>query len=350
MKSLNLKSSLVIAILLYSLLKLDGQTQPGLHVEENHTVLFGSDTLDSGSKFFWRPSKSAIRAGKVNGEKWDGENVGPFSAAFGKDTEARGNNSNAFGEGNWAYSYGETSVGTFSLGGGDPDDWVLTDPIFEVGNGMSSGSRSNAMTVFKNGNTEFSNSIQIGVHSGTSPEEGTLRWNDTEKTFEGFVQDEWCGIQTTKTKVKYISSHEFSYNVIDESTFHNEILNPSGAYIIDDGNYSQQNYLYVPLSFEVGTWIDTLILKIYDNDPNKNLSVRISSQSLTGAGVGFGNVITSSGASATHQIVTYTNPIYLHPNLAKFLVASVQTNTGNISSWGNGDIKLSLVKVIYREP
>ena len=46
-----------------------------------------------------------------------------------------------------------TAIGYNNIGNGNPSLLVITDPLFEVGNGISTDSRSNAMTILKNGNT-----------------------------------------------------------------------------------------------------------------------------------------------------------------------------------------------------
>ncbi len=162
------------------------QNQPGLHVEQNYTVLFGQDTTSGGTKVLWYPSKAAFRAGKSNTTEWIQENVGTFSAAFGTDTEARGIYSSAFGLSTWALSFGETSVGRYSQAGGNPSSWVDTDPLFEVGNGSSSGNRSNAFTVYKNGNAEVQHSMQLGDHVGATPAAGTIQYNSNTMDYEAW--------------------------------------------------------------------------------------------------------------------------------------------------------------------
>ncbi len=76
-----------------------------------------------------------------------------YTTAFGVNTTASGENSTAWGTSSHAGSYLETSLGRFPLDTpGTPAGWVATDTLFEIGNGASSGSRANAVTVLKNGN------------------------------------------------------------------------------------------------------------------------------------------------------------------------------------------------------
>ena len=150
----------------------------------------------AGTRMMWYPDKAAFRAGKVNGVKWDKDSIGVYSVAMGWDSKASGHASIAMGEKSTASGYcsiaiGEeckatalqsVAIGAFSeatgrgavaLGvqtrapskfefvvgcnntiytPGADNDWIPTDRLFVIGNGMTPEARSNAMTVLKNGN------------------------------------------------------------------------------------------------------------------------------------------------------------------------------------------------------
>ncbi len=76
---------------------------------------------------------------------------GQVSTAMGAITTASGDRSTAMGDNTKSEAYASTALGRFNIGGGTPDSWVVTDPLFEVGNGLSNGTRSNALTILKNG-------------------------------------------------------------------------------------------------------------------------------------------------------------------------------------------------------
>ena len=134
--------------------------------------VFGSTSLDNitGSgddrRMFFNKAKGAFRAGSVTGPRWDDVNVGSRSVAFGSNTMASGdlstafgsgnvasgNRSNVFGAENTAGSMYETVFGPYAINaGGDPENWVATDRLFAIGNGISNASRSDAFTILKNG-------------------------------------------------------------------------------------------------------------------------------------------------------------------------------------------------------
>ena len=80
------------------------------------------------------------------------EASGDYSTAMGNNTEAFGQNSTAMGYNTVANSFNQTTVGSFNTFGiNNSNSWVPTDPIFVVGNGQSTSTRSNALTILKNG-------------------------------------------------------------------------------------------------------------------------------------------------------------------------------------------------------
>jgi hypothetical protein len=49
-----------------------------------------------------------------------------------------------------------TALGRYNVGGGDPLNWVDTDPLFEIGIGTGLAARANALTILKSGNVGIS--------------------------------------------------------------------------------------------------------------------------------------------------------------------------------------------------
>ncbi|MEO7101168.1 MAG: hypothetical protein ABI162_17580 [Luteolibacter sp.] len=89
--------------------------------------------------------------------------MGGFSIASGEQATAMGCfsiasglYSTSMGICTSAESYGSLAVGSYNLGGGDPNTWIPTDPLFEIGNANPEVTevRSNALTVYKNGNMD----------------------------------------------------------------------------------------------------------------------------------------------------------------------------------------------------
>ena len=94
----------------------------GLLVEENHTVLFGADTIGAGVKTMWLPHKAAFRTGgvgpiQVNGQAfnsgitWDPDDIGSFSFASGHGSTASGSYTIAMGLGAEATGFHSMAIG-----------------------------------------------------------------------------------------------------------------------------------------------------------------------------------------------------------------------------------------------
>jgi hypothetical protein len=71
---------------------------------------------------------------------------------------------------NVAQSYCETVVGLYNDYdiAGDSKNWLSTDHLFVVGNGTSEGTRSNAMVIYKNGNTDVNGNLYINHNENTT--------------------------------------------------------------------------------------------------------------------------------------------------------------------------------------
>jgi hypothetical protein len=99
---------------------------------------------------------------------------GPYTASFGAGTRATGFGSMATGlvslaSGNGSISMGDNTIANsyLSLVAGRNNDttaassnmWINTDPLFVVGNGVSIFNRSNALTLFKNGDMTIAGTL-----------------------------------------------------------------------------------------------------------------------------------------------------------------------------------------------
>jgi Chaperone of endosialidase len=160
-----------------------------------------------GTKFLWISNKSALRAGRLIGNEWGEDSIGPYSFAFGTNINASGYASAAFGAGNrtgyYAFaagyrnfaladdaaafgeynrvegrggslvvgenniskSYAVTVVGRFNdtVGMSSPLSPSANNPLFVVGNGTANNLRSSAFVVRANGH------VGIGVAAPAAP-------------------------------------------------------------------------------------------------------------------------------------------------------------------------------------
>ncbi|MFU8843605.1 MAG: hypothetical protein ACNA7V_07340 [Bacteroidales bacterium] len=174
----------------------------------------------AGTRMMWYPDKAAFRAGYVIADQWNKDNIGFHSFAMGSSNKASGRysaawgtNNNASGQGATAWGYINNATGEYSTAWGDganasgkfstawgrltsapsfaetvigqfnlvytpasATSWNANDRLFVVANGVSAGTRSNAVTVMKSGN------VGIGT---TAPEASALL--DVESTSKGFL-------------------------------------------------------------------------------------------------------------------------------------------------------------------
>jgi hypothetical protein len=130
-----------------------------------------------GNRMMWYADKAAFRAGNVSNTNWDKNNIGNASFAAGSSTLASGITS--FAAGTFSYATGETSAavgfsvqakakGAASFGiyndiadSPNPSAEATTDRIFQIGNGATNLTRTNALTILRNGN--------IGIAGVTNP-------------------------------------------------------------------------------------------------------------------------------------------------------------------------------------
>ncbi len=119
--------------------------------------VFGTALLDyqSGTehKFYFDQSKAAFRAGGISDNSWNSSSLGDYSFASGFNTAATGDFSFAAGIQNSAGSMGEFVVGLYNENytPNSASSYNSNDRLFVVGNGTAVSSRSNAMTILKNG-------------------------------------------------------------------------------------------------------------------------------------------------------------------------------------------------------
>ena len=137
------------------------------------SAAFGQNTSASGSRSaaFGSSTTASGQASAAFGEGTAAS--GDRSAAFGQNTTASGMRSAAFGlftTASGLYSiaagyftearpFASLVVGRYNVIQGNPDSWVATDPLFVAGNGTSSTSRSNALTLFRNGNLTIAGTL-----------------------------------------------------------------------------------------------------------------------------------------------------------------------------------------------
>lgn len=128
--------------------------EPGPEASGDYSVAIGNSSIAS----------SDYSIGILSGSAYATE-----SLAIGSNSVATGSNSVAIGEGAAAKSYREVVLGSYpDIASYTPsaDSWSSSDRIFTIGNGATSGSRSDAMVVLKNGQVNFGD---VKINGNKSP-------------------------------------------------------------------------------------------------------------------------------------------------------------------------------------
>ena len=95
--------------------------------------------------------------------------LGNSSTVYGSNSvvigssRAYGNNSFASGPANWGYSYAETAIGSYGTTyvANSTTAWDIRDRLFYIGCGFDSGSRANAITIYKSGLVELNQQVKM---------------------------------------------------------------------------------------------------------------------------------------------------------------------------------------------
>jgi hypothetical protein len=148
----------------------------GYHTNANYmSAAFGQCSVASGVLAFATGDSAAALGPDSFSAGAATTASGPGAAAFGAYTLASGYVSAALGWNTHAEAYASLVIGRYNLGGytvnggvnGD-QNWYPQDPIFEIGNGAEPTAatnwqpvRSNALTVYKNGNATFQGVVRV---------------------------------------------------------------------------------------------------------------------------------------------------------------------------------------------
>ncbi len=150
--------------------------------------------------------------------------------AAGYNNLATGYYATAFGNNTYSKAYGSFVIGQFNEITGDSTKWVNTDPVFVVGNGLSSTDRSNAVTIFKNGRSIF-----LGEHANIS-------LND-KRTMRIYIPRIGYLTTTSVYGIKsYVNRADASVNYYYSGYFYN--TGTSGTYMGLYADIINNDYLY----------------------------------------------------------------------------------------------------------
>ncbi|MFP4473811.1 MAG: hypothetical protein ACLFPX_08130 [Candidatus Omnitrophota bacterium] len=115
---------------------------------------------------------------------------GPNSYILGARNKTYGTNSFTIGKYLQADARGEIVLGQYNAAsGGSNGSWLDDDPLFVIGNGTSDTSRSNAVTVLKNGNTGIGTSSPAHEFQVEGPNTPTLYIKSSDGTKANIIME-----------------------------------------------------------------------------------------------------------------------------------------------------------------
>lgn len=145
------------------------------HVGNNNKVLFGTDTLGSGTKLMFLPHKHAFRVGTVAAGAastyWNTDSIGEYSFASGLNTRAQGYGSTAMGR--------DTEAGNgYSFASGF---FTNSDGLYSTAMGYNTDARGIGSTAMGyNSDAEENYTVSIGYFTNANAIFSTAFGNNTE--------------------------------------------------------------------------------------------------------------------------------------------------------------------------
>ena len=121
------------------------------HASGSFSTAMGQGTAANGESSTSTGENTIASGGVSLATGFQTEAIGIGSVSFGDRTKANGGFTMSMGVLTNADAAYSVVLGKHNIGGGNPSQWVETDPLFEIGNGTNSVNTNNALTVLKNG-------------------------------------------------------------------------------------------------------------------------------------------------------------------------------------------------------
>jgi len=134
----------------------------------------------AGARMMWYPGKAAFRVGEVgvsdfsSGEEWNDANVGVYSVAFGRNTEASGSDATATGSGTIASGSESTAMGDGTTASGSGSTAMGNGP---TASGIGATAMGNGTTASAVGATAMGQNATASAPIATAMGAGTTASN-----------------------------------------------------------------------------------------------------------------------------------------------------------------------------
>ncbi len=135
----------------------------GANANANYSTAFGKYAKANGNISTAMGYNTQANGYTSTAMGYESKANGSYALASGRGTEAAGNYATTMGYFTAANSQSSLAIGRFNIGNGNLTNWVETDPLFEIGNGTSVNNRSNALTIYKNGNALLNGDLELST-------------------------------------------------------------------------------------------------------------------------------------------------------------------------------------------
>jgi hypothetical protein len=144
----------------------------------NRAVAMGVATTASGLYSTALGSSTTASGNIATATGYNTTASGLYATSMGGNTTASGTRSTAMGESTTAQASMSLAIGRYNVVAGDEVAWLAADPLFVAGNGTGDASRSNALTLLKNGNLTIAGTLtqnsDIRLKEDVEPVRGAL--------------------------------------------------------------------------------------------------------------------------------------------------------------------------------
>ena len=210
--------------------------------EGDRSTAFGNQTTAFGASSTAMGNNTKAIGASSTAMGYNTKSLGDYGAvSMGHFSTAAGDVSFAMGDNVVAKSYESVAFGRYndSIATSNPTSWVDSDPLFIIGNGTSDTDRKNAMTVYKNANTEISGYTRLGLASEGAPIIKTKKITSTSHADHNGEQSISHGLSASKILSVSVliewNTNQFAPPAYSQSA--NLLYN----YYINDGNIVIRN-------------------------------------------------------------------------------------------------------------